>query len=218
MTHRKRRSDRAGREALRSPGRPTVARREELRTFWASIATGHTSEAAAIDAGVSPAVGVRWFRRAGGMAPSHLSVSAKPPSDRYLSFAEREEIAILHSQTQGARDRSPPGASGFDDLAGAKTECCDPQRRPGVSCLDRAVACGSIGASSKALEAGEERRIASLRSGSAVRPDRVHERHEDARSQGHMERTPIWTAAAQAMVNRVEPRTDRPSSPSRLPR
>ena len=104
MTHRKRRSDRAGREALRSPGRPTVARREELRTFWASIATGHTSEAAAIDAGVSPAVGVRWFRRAGGMAPSHLSVGAKPPSDRYLSFAEREEIAILHSQTQGVRE------------------------------------------------------------------------------------------------------------------
>jgi IS30 family transposase len=37
------------------------------------------------------------------MAPSHLSVSAKPPSDRYLSFAEREEIAILHSQKQGVR-------------------------------------------------------------------------------------------------------------------
>jgi len=104
MTHRKRRSDRAGREAFRSPGRPTVARRDGLRTFWASIAAGHTSEAAAIDAGVSPAVGVRWFRRAGGMAPSHLSVSAKPPSDRYLSFAEREEIAILHSQKQGVRE------------------------------------------------------------------------------------------------------------------
>ena len=104
MTHRKRRSDRAGRESLRSPGRPTVARREELRTFWASIAAGHTSEAAAIGAGVSPAVGARWFRRAGGMAPSHLSASAKPPSDRYLSFAEREEIAILHVQKQRVRE------------------------------------------------------------------------------------------------------------------
>ena len=38
------------------------------------------------------------------MAPSHLSVSAKPPSDRYLSFAGREEIAILHSQKQGVRE------------------------------------------------------------------------------------------------------------------
>ena len=101
MAHRKRRSDRAGRKALRSPGRPPVARRDELLAFWASIATGRTSEAAAIDAGISPAVGVRWFRRAGGMAPSHLSRSSKPLSGRYLSFAEREEIAILHSQKCG---------------------------------------------------------------------------------------------------------------------
>ena len=101
MAHRKRRSDRTGRKGLRSPGRPPVARRDELLAFWASIATGRTSEAAAIDAGVSPAVGVRWFRRAGGMAPSHLSRSSKPLSGRYLAFAEREEIAILHSQKCG---------------------------------------------------------------------------------------------------------------------
>ncbi len=101
MAHRKRRSDRAGRKALRSPGRPPVARRDELLVFWASIAAGRTSEAAAICAGISPAVGVRWFRRAGGMAPSHLSRSSKPLSGRYLSFAEREEIAILHSQKCG---------------------------------------------------------------------------------------------------------------------
>jgi IS30 family transposase len=35
------------------------------------------------------------------MAPSHLSRSSKPLSGRYLSFAEREEIAILHSQKCG---------------------------------------------------------------------------------------------------------------------
>jgi IS30 family transposase len=38
------------------------------------------------------------------MAPSHLSISAKPPTDRYLSFAEREEIAILYSQKRGVRE------------------------------------------------------------------------------------------------------------------
>jgi transposase-like protein len=101
MAHWKRRSDRAGRKALRSPGRPPAARRDELLVFWASIAAGRSSEAAAIDAGVSPAVGVRWFRRAGGMAPAHLSRSSKRLSGRYLSFAEREEIAILHSQKCG---------------------------------------------------------------------------------------------------------------------
>ena len=97
MTTRKRRSDRSEREALRSPGRPPAARREEYLLFWASIAAGRSSEDAAIDAGVSPAVGGRWFRRAGGMPPSHFSRSAKPLSDRYLSFEDREEIAILRA-------------------------------------------------------------------------------------------------------------------------
>ena len=64
---------------------------------------GRSSEDAAIDAGVSSAVGVRWFRQAGGMAPSHLSPSARPLSGRYLSFAEREDIALLHARGQGVR-------------------------------------------------------------------------------------------------------------------
>jgi len=54
--------------------------------------------------GVSQPVGFRWFRQAGGMAPSHLSPSAKPPSGRYLSFAEREEIALWRAQGSGVRE------------------------------------------------------------------------------------------------------------------
>ena len=54
--------------------------------------------------GVSQPVGFRWFRQAGGMAPSHLSVSAKPPSGRHLSFAEREEIALWRAQGLGVRE------------------------------------------------------------------------------------------------------------------
>jgi len=42
-------------------------RREDLRRFWVAIAAGRSSEEAAVGARVSPAVGVRWFRRAGGM-------------------------------------------------------------------------------------------------------------------------------------------------------
>lgn len=91
----------SGRKKLRSPGRPPVALREQLVRFWKAIARGRTSEGAGIDVGVSPAVGARWFRRAGGMAPSHLSRNSKPLSGRYLSFAEREEIAILYAQKQG---------------------------------------------------------------------------------------------------------------------
>src|SRR5215208_7065514 len=94
MKARQRRSDRALRGVLRSPGRPGVARREDRRRFWAAIALGLASEAAAARVGVSPAVGARWFREAGGMPPSTLAPSSKPLSGRYLSLAEREEIAL----------------------------------------------------------------------------------------------------------------------------
>jgi IS30 family transposase len=56
------------------------------------------SEEAAVDAGVSQAVGTRWFRKAGGMPPAMFGASAEPLSGRYLSFAEREEIALLRVQ------------------------------------------------------------------------------------------------------------------------
>src|SRR6266545_4723902 len=98
-TPRRRRSGLAGRAPMRSPGRPPVARREHRQRFWEAIARGLSSEDAAVSCGVSPAVGVRWFRQGGGMP----STSLAPLSDRYLSFAEREEIAILRAQGVGVR-------------------------------------------------------------------------------------------------------------------
>ncbi|NKQ12807.1 IS30 family transposase, partial [Pseudomonas sp. SST3] len=74
-----------GREAMRSPGAPSL-RREIERLFWTQIATGITSEKAAESVGVSSAVGTRWFRHRGGM-PLFMSNHI---SERYLSFAERE--------------------------------------------------------------------------------------------------------------------------------
>ena len=104
MGTRKRRSDRAGRGVLRSPGRPGVARREDRRRFWAAIAAGLASEDAARRAGVSPAAGTRWFREAGGMPPAALAPSSKPLCGRYLSFAEREDIALCRAQGHGVRE------------------------------------------------------------------------------------------------------------------
>ena len=100
----RRRSDRALRAKLRSPGRPGVARREDRRQFWALIAAGQSSWDAAIGVGVSEAVGSRWFREAGGMPPSTLARSSKSLSGRYLSFAEREEIALWRAQGHGVRE------------------------------------------------------------------------------------------------------------------
>ena len=122
---------------MRSPGRPPVARREDRQRFWAAIRRGLSSEDAAVEAGVSPAVGTRWFREAGGMPP----ISLAPLSGRYLSFAEREEIAILRARECGVREiarRAAPVA--VDDLAGAAPQRRDPRRRPGVPGHDRPVA------------------------------------------------------------------------------
>ena len=88
-----------GREAMRSPGAPSL-RRETERRFWEQIATGITSERAAEAVGVSQAVGSRWFRHRGGM-PLFMS---NPISGRYLSFAEREEIGLLSVQGIGVRE------------------------------------------------------------------------------------------------------------------
>jgi len=80
-----------------SPGRPSTAHREDRIRFWEAIARGLSSEEAAIEAGVSAPVGSRWFRQSGGMP----SISLTPLSGRYLSFSEREEIAILNAQHFG---------------------------------------------------------------------------------------------------------------------
>jgi IS30 family transposase len=93
-SNRRCRSGRAGRAPVRSPGRPSLARREHRQRFWAAIATGVSSQQAGLAAGVSAAIGIRWFREGGGMR----SVSQAPVSGRYLSFAEREEIAILKAK------------------------------------------------------------------------------------------------------------------------
>ncbi|SDY93470.1 Helix-turn-helix domain-containing protein [Modestobacter sp. DSM 44400] len=71
------------------------------RAFWVKIAEGLTSEDAAVAVGVSGPVGTRWFRQRGGMP---AAVGPVPPSGRYLSFAEREEIALLRAQGGGVRD------------------------------------------------------------------------------------------------------------------
>jgi transposase, IS30 family len=97
---RRRRSDRAARPAMRSPGRPPVGRLEHRQRFWAAIARGLSSEDAAVEAGVSAAVGVRWFREGGGMP----SVTLAPASGRYLAFTEREEIVVLRARGCGVRE------------------------------------------------------------------------------------------------------------------
>jgi IS30 family transposase len=91
---------RAYRGQIPSPGRPTVAWREDRVRFWAAIARGEKTEDAAAAAGVSSPVAFRWFRHAGGVNPG-LPVTV---SGRYLSSPEREEIALWRAQEIGVRE------------------------------------------------------------------------------------------------------------------
>ena len=93
-------SNLAGRPKLNSPGCLNIARREYRQKFWSGIAQGLTTDEAAVCGGISTPVGRRWFRHNGGMAPQLTSIL----SGRYLTFDEREEIALLVVQGCGVRD------------------------------------------------------------------------------------------------------------------
>jgi IS30 family transposase len=88
-----------GRAPMKSPGKPSL-RRDVERLFWREIAKGLSSEEAAIAVGASQAAGSRWFRERGGMPTFMLA----PVTGRYLSFEEREEIALMTAQGAGVRE------------------------------------------------------------------------------------------------------------------
>jgi hypothetical protein len=100
MVRRQQAADRAIRPKLRSPGHPKYQHHVEV-AFWEEIANGLLPEEAANQIGVAQAVAARWFHNAGGMPPFDLRFQ---PSGRYLSFDEREEIALLRVQGKGVRE------------------------------------------------------------------------------------------------------------------
>lgn len=72
-------------------------RREVLRRFWALVPQCVTLEEAATRAGLGN--GWRVFRQSGGVDPG-----LKEPTGRYLSFAERELIALWRAEGAGVRE------------------------------------------------------------------------------------------------------------------
>jgi transposase, IS30 family len=63
---------------------------EVRRAFWRLIAAGASTDDASAAMGLNRRTGRRWFTEAGGMPPGDLAER----TGRYLSFAEREEIAL----------------------------------------------------------------------------------------------------------------------------
>jgi transposase, IS30 family len=80
-------------------GRPmTLLHRR--RRFWLLIMQGLPTDEASVQVGVSLSRGQAWFRDGGGMSP----VSLVEPSGRYLSLAEREEIAVGRAAKLSVRE------------------------------------------------------------------------------------------------------------------
>jgi IS30 family transposase len=75
--------------AMRKNGRP-VAPRALQAQFWEGIRLGLGVTEAGAAAGVGHTVAFRWFSQAGGVK----SNGPRPAGGRYLSVAEREEIAV----------------------------------------------------------------------------------------------------------------------------
>ena len=101
----RRRSDRALRPAMCSPGRPTVGRREHRQRFWEEVARGVSSAAAAVAAGVSPAVGARWFRQMWGHVTSQF-----PSLVEALPIVRRSRRDCGSSSPRLWRTRDRPGS------------------------------------------------------------------------------------------------------------
>ena len=166
---------RAMRGQMSSPGRPSVA---AARGPGAVLGRRSLAACRARTRRLRPACRRRSAR--GGsvrLAGCHRSCLA-PLSGRYLSFAEREEIAILRAQElRGARDRPPRWAG----RRRRSRESCAATRRPAVARLDYRATTAQWHAERRARrpkvgQARRERAAARVRAGPALagaiaRPD-----------------------------------------------
>jgi transposase, IS30 family len=79
---------------------PVPLPKEVRRRFWRLVTAGASTVDAARAVGVLGSTGGRWFAEAGGMPPMDLA----EPKGRYLTFREREEIALGQAANLGVRE------------------------------------------------------------------------------------------------------------------
>ena len=186
------------------------------RDFWRRIASGVTTVEAAEAVGVSWPVGCRWFRHAGGMTP----ISLDEPTGRYLSFAEREEIALLRAQDVGVREIArrigrDPGTISCELRRNAATRCGKQVYRALVAQW-KAQQAAKRPKTAKLVGNDRLRKYVQERlSGSVRRPDgTIAGWAADARVEGAEQAA----SAGQAMGDGVEPGADLAPAQDRLPR
>jgi hypothetical protein len=209
MGRRNRALDRAAAAGSRWGGHPPAGRREHRVRFWEAIARGASSENAATEAGVLPSIGVRWFRKGGGMPFLTLA----PVSGRYLSFSEREEIAVLLAGGCGVREIARQlGRAPSTILPGTATQRRDRQRPTRVPSLDRPEACGPSCSTSQAGEAGCQPGVAGLCAGPAFGVCAAP-RRERRGSGRRLARATSWTTKGPTLGTVLEPGADLRSPP-----
>ena len=201
---------------MKSPGQPTH-RREVERLFWREIAKGLSSE----EAGASllarrQAAGSRWFRERGGMPTFMLA----EPSGRYLSFREREEIAILNGQGVGVREIARRlGRVPVDDLQGAAPQRGHARAKARVPRIGRAMEGRADRAAPEDREARRQRAgfATTCRSGSPARFAGLTGRRCRARTRA-LEGPQQAAPPGPPVGERVEPGADIRPAADRLPR
>jgi IS30 family transposase len=88
---------------------------EKVQAFWAALQAGEFITAAAARAGTYRVKGRRWIVAAGGVR----SRRGRHLVGRYLSFGEREEIALGRARGESLRRIATPArAGGLDGVAG----------------------------------------------------------------------------------------------------
>jgi transposase len=106
-------------------GASTAGRLEHRQRFWTAIARGLSSEEAAAEAGVSAAVGVRWFREGGGMPSVTLAAPSGSVSVVRRAGGDRDPACRW---LWGAGDRTSARSFTVNDLEGAPSQRRDSQR------------------------------------------------------------------------------------------
>ena len=188
MAARGRRSGRALRAALRSPGRPPVARRADLARLEGGDRGGSHEKARRRRRVHLLLLEPGGLRRSGGMPPPHLSVSAKPVSGRHLIVrGARGDRAAPGPRPRGSRQRAGRRPSALDDLARAAAQRGHPPRRPRAPRHGRAMARRSLCAAARGVESrwGTKRCVATCRIASPARSrDRTKRRSRVRASPG----------------------------------
>ena len=152
------------------------------------------------------------------MPPAMFRSSAKPLSGRYLSLAEREEIALLNVQGHSIREIGRRlGRAASTISRELRSQCSHPRRRDGISGDDRSVACRSIGPPPQADQACAQHHLAHLCGRATCRCRRGPERRSRSWSRRSVEGPSAWPAQGSAMGQSLEPRADCPTLADRLP-